>query len=71
MFWFCILLTVVTYPIVFFGSFICGIFVAILSSGHGTDPNPFVSPAKVYSVYRSTFEKWISGVKDWYRRENI
>lgn len=70
MFWFCVLLTIITYPLVCVGSFLLGILIVILSSGPDSAPNPFVSPAKVYTVYRSSFEKWASELKDWYKRES-
>jgi hypothetical protein len=71
MFIFCILLTLVTYPLVVIGSIICGIFIAILSSPYShSDPNPFVSPNKVYKFYRKTFTGWILEIKIWYREES-
>lgn len=68
MFWFYVILVVLTYPIVFVGSFLLGVIVVILSDGHGA-PNPFVSPARVYSAYRTTIDIWITELIDWYRRE--
>lgn len=70
MFIFTIILVVITYPIILFGSFVCLCLIAFLSSGHGSEPNPFVSPAKVYSVYRAAFERWHEGIKTWYKRES-
>jgi len=70
MFWFCILITIVTYPLVCAGSLLGFCFLVVICSGHGDMPNPFVSPAKVYRYYRATFENWVSSIKFWYREEN-
>lgn len=70
MFWFTVLMVIITYPVVLAGSCVCLCIIAILSSGGGDDPNPFVSPAKVYRVYRTTFTSWLVSIKEWYIRES-
>jgi len=70
MFWFCVLLTIVTYPVVCAGSVIGFIILIVLASDHSDMPNPFVTPATVYRFYRSTFSKWSEDLKSWYKKES-
>ena len=70
MVWFYVILVVLTYPIVFVGSFLLGLLICVLSDGGPDTPNPFVSPARVYSVYRTTIEIWCTELVEWYRRES-
>jgi hypothetical protein len=71
MFIFCVLLTLVTYPLVVIGSLICAVFIIILSSSCShSDPNPFVSPNAVYKFYRKAFTQWRLGLISWYKEEN-
>jgi hypothetical protein len=71
MFIFCVLVTLVTYPLVVIGSLICAVFIIILSSSYShSDPNPFVSPNAVYKLYRKTFTEWRLGLISWYKEEN-
>lgn len=70
MFWFCAILVICTYPIIFIGSTVLGIFIGILSDANvPSKPNPFVSPAKVYTIYRDTFTKLVISVTDWRKTE--
>jgi hypothetical protein len=70
MFIFCILLTLITYPLVVLGSIICGIIIVVLTLLYShSDPNPFVSPNTVYKFYRKTFTKWKLRLISWYKEE--
>ena len=70
MVWFYVLLVILTYPVVFVGSFLLGLLIIMISDGGPSTPNPFVSPARVYSAYRTTLEIWYVELVAWYRRES-
>jgi multisubunit Na+/H+ antiporter MnhB subunit len=71
MFIFCVLLTLVTYPIIFAGSLIIGIIVCFISDSYNpSPPNPFVSPNTVYKFYRESFTAWKTGLINWYKEES-
>lgn len=70
MFWFCAILVICTYIIIFIGSTVLDIFIGILSDDIvPSKPNPFVPPAKVYTIYRDTFTKLVISVTDWRKTE--
>lgn len=54
MFWFCLVLTAITYPAVFLGSCVLLVLVIVLGTiGGGSDiGNPFISPNTLYKWYR-------------------
>jgi hypothetical protein len=71
MFIFCVLLTLVTYPLVVIGSLICALVIIALSDQYShNDPNPFLSPNAVYKFYRKTFNNWKLGLISWYKEES-
>jgi hypothetical protein len=67
MFIFLILLTVITYPFVFAGSCFVGVFIIMVTDGSPSAPNPFVSPARVFRLYKETFAIWSVEIAAWYQ----
>lgn len=70
MFIFCILLTLITYPLVVIGSVAVLLFVVALCEDCSKVSNPFVSPNTVYKLYRKTFAEWKLGLISWYKEES-
>jgi hypothetical protein len=71
MFIFCVLLTLITYPLVVLGSIICALVIIALSGPYShSEPNPFISPNKVYKFYRKTFNNCKLGLISWYKEES-
>jgi len=72
MFYFYILLTLVTYPLVFIGSFVLFIFIFIfiLDNRYGT-PNTFISPNTLYKIYKDNINKWAKDFKEWHKKERL
>lgn len=71
MLWLSIILTVITYIPICAGSVVIGIIIIFLSDGNSSNtPNPFVSPATVYTFYRKKFDGWGKGLSEWCKRES-